>query len=120
MLPPTSADPMLVVGTFLNTLLHDHILPQHLSFAESSLNKSQDGNALKTQFLFSCSLYSQSNLVSFILDHFNSIPAAYHIMRCNGSTTKEDLSLFLKRVEMQPNKYMMLNVDLLPFKLQEV
>ena len=42
------------------------------------------------------------------------------MLHCKVTTTEEELGLFLKRASTQPSRYLILGVNKLPFKLQEV
>ena len=42
------------------------------------------------------------------------------MLRCQATTTEYELSLLLKRARTQPNLYLMLGVNKLSMKLQEV
>jgi hypothetical protein len=112
---PSASSPMLVVGHFLDVLFKDHTLPK------SSLMMST--SSITTDFgqpLYSCPAYSQLDFIHLILNIFSSVPKAYQVLHCKATTTEEDLSRFLKRVEKHHDQYLMLNVNKLPFKQQEV
>ena len=115
--------PMVVVGKFLDMLLQDHTFPQcSASFTHDTLTFSRHRSIrnLYAQPLYSCPTYSHANLLCLILEVFSCIPESYQLLRCHGSTTEEELGLFLKRASTQPSHYLMLDVNKLPFKLQEV
>lgn len=111
--------PMLVVGQFLQALLSDHTLPHR----HSTVSLSRHQPSITTYFaqpLYFCPSYTQMDFLCLILNIFSGIPESYQIFRCQTSTTEEELGLFLKRVEMYRTHYLMLNVNKLAFKLQEV
>lgn len=60
------------------------------------------------------------DFICLILKVFSGIPGAYQVLRCQATTTEEELSLFLERVKQHHTHYLMLDVNKLPFKLQEV
>ena len=116
--------PMELVGKFLHTLLHDHTLPS-MSFARRnsfSLPHHQQHSitTYHAQPLYSCPTYSQRNFQYLILSIFTDIPEAYQVLRCQATTTEEELNLFLKRTEKCYTHYLLLDVNKLPSKLQEV
>lgn len=118
--------PMQVVGHFLNLLLQDHALPRRCSTKDlHSLPRHQRGATpyqFQAQPLYYCPSpsYSQLDFLCLILGVFSGLPEAYQVLRCHSNTTEEELSLFLKRVEQRHTHYLMLDVNKLPFKLQEV
>ena len=123
--PPQS--PMQVVGQFLNHLLQDHTLPRRCSAKDNlgSLprhHRSVTSYQYIAQPLYYCPVltYSQMDFLCLILNVFSGIPESYQVLRCQATTTEEELSLFLKRVEQYHAHYLMLDVNKLPFKLQEV
>lgn len=114
--------PMLVVGQFLNILFRDHTLPRRCS-VKDSLSLPRHLRSVTSHFsqpLYSCPTYSQMDFLRLILNIFSGVPEAYQVLRCQASTTEEELSLFLKRVGQHHSHYLMLDVNKLPFKLQEV
>ena len=112
--------PMLVVGQFLNVLLVDHTLPHRHSTFSVSHRRHPSATTCFAQPLYYCPTYSQMDFLRLILSVFSGIPEAYQVLRCLKTTTEEDLSLFLKMVERHHTHYLVLNVNKLPFKLQEV
>lgn len=112
---------MSVVGKFLNVLFKDHTLPRRCLF-EDSLTSPQYPHVTSdfAQPLYSCPAHSQLDFLRLILKIFSGIPEAYQVLHCKASTTEEELNKFLKRVENHYSHYLMLDVNRLPFKLQEV
>lgn len=119
---------MLGVGQFLDVLFTNHTLPcRGSSLQQRSLSLPQhhhhhssgSGHAPFSQPLYSCPTYSQLDFLRLILNIFSGVPEAYQVLRCQTSTTEEELSLFLKRAEQHHAHYLMLGVNRLPFKLQE-
>lgn len=117
-----SFSPMLVVGQFLDALFQDHVLPRRCS-VKDSMSLPRHLRSITSHFaqpLYSCPTYSQMDFLCLILNLFSGVPEAYQVLRCQPSTTEEELSLFLKRVGHHHSHYLMLGVNRLPFKLQEV
>lgn len=67
-----------------------------------------------------CPSYSQAELIQIIVSIYDGVPESFEVFRCRPSSTEEELSLFLKRVAKHPLQFLLLNVNHLPFKLQEV
>ena len=107
---------MLEVGIFLNSLLKDCA---RCSVVKSPCPPSYVAEEF-SQPLYSCPTYTQIDLICLILSIFSRIPNTCKILHCKVSTTDEELGLFLKRVEKYHAEYLMLDVNKLPFKLQEV
>ena len=102
--------PMLVAGKFLDLFFKDYTITQR-----DALNIT---NYL-AQPLYSCS-NSRLDFLTLILNIFSGIPEAYQVLHCKANTTEEELTRFLKRVEKHSGHYLMLDINMLPFKLQEV
>ena len=116
--PPDSQEPpMLMVGQFLNILLKEHSI---FSPDLMSMPRHHVSSTICNQPLYFCSSYSNANCLRFILEIFSKIPEAYQVLRCQTTTSEEELELFLKRALTQPNYYLLLDINKLPFKLQEV
>ena len=114
---------MLMVGQFLDSLLKDHSLPQYSPIFSPdlmSIPRHHFSSKISKQPLYFCSSYSNANCLCFILEIFSKIPEAYQVLRCQTTTTEEELELFLKRAQTQPNHYLVLGINKLSFKLQEV
>ena len=116
--------PMRVVGMFLSVLLQNHTLPRRCSVNKDKIlslpRHIRNFNTYLAQPLYFCPTYSQTDFLCLILNLFNGIPESYQVLRCQATTTEEELGLFLKRVEQHTAHYLMLDVNRLPFKLQEV
>lgn len=114
--------PMLVIGKFLDILFKGHQLPQRsegCAFRRQSMSRSfmpTDSN----QFLHSCLGYNQQQLLQMIVSIYNGVPENFAVFHCRSTSTEEELGLFLKRATKHPLEYLMLEVNRLPFKLQEV
>ena len=116
--------PMHVVGRFLAVLFSNHSLPQRrgtgfglprpCSVSRVSLSSES------VQMLHYCPNYSQAALIQIIVSIYDGVPESFEVFRCRPSSTEEELSLFLKRAAKHPLQFLLLHVNLLPFKLQEV
>jgi hypothetical protein len=107
---------MPVVGRFMNTLFENHPLLHQRCLAMDSTPYHDHFD----QPLYSRPAHLQLELICLILNIFDGIPEAYKVLHCNSCTTEEELCRFLKRVEKHHDHYLMLDVNKLPFKLQEV
>ena len=102
---------MHVVGTFLGMVFNNHSLPKRCGESVSSD---------PPQLLHYCPKYSQLQLICLIVSIYNGVPEAFEVFHCHPSSTEEEIRLFLKRVAKHPLQYLILEVNLLPFRLQEV
>ena len=110
---------MEIVGGFLGDLLHHSALPQRSIKVFRPVKGSThftDGS----QFLHCAPNYKQSQLVRLIISICDGVPESFEVFRCQTSTSQEQLGLFLERVEKQPLRYLIMEVNELPFTLQEV
>lgn len=111
---PTS---MIVVGQFLDNVLKTHSLsPMSSVKCVSSYSHQRE----LSQPLYCCPAYSKTEVVCLIVGLFCGIPESYQVLRCHASTTEEELTLFLKRLRVHKAHYLVLNVNKLSFKVQEV
>ena len=106
---------MCVVGTFLGMVFNNHSLPKRCGE-----NVSRHSSSDPTQLLHYCPRYSQLQLICLIISIYNGVPEAFEVFHCHPSSTEEEICLFLKRVAKHPLQYLILEVNLLPFRLQEV
>ena len=113
--------PMHVVGTFLETVFSKHSLPKRCGVGLSrSYSLSQLSSPAPPQLLHYCPRYSQAQLIQLIVSIYDGVPEAFEVFRCHSSSSKEELSLFMKRMAKHPLQYLILEVNQLSFKLQEV
>ena len=115
---------MHVVGEFLREVFSNHSLPKHCH-SYKSLSRPHSISQLSimpepSQQLHYCPRYLQAQLIRLIISIYNGVPEAFEIFHCHPTSTEEDFSLFLKRVTKHPLQYLVLEVNRLPFKLQEV
>ena len=113
---------MEIVGGFLGDLLENHTPPRRSPKVIRRLtNVGQFSNISDSnQFLHHAPKYRQSQLVRLIINIYGGVPESFEVFQCRGSSTKEELSLFMERVERRPLRYLILEVNQLPFGLQEV
>ena len=113
---------MEIVGGFLGDLLQNHTLPRRSTrvVRRPSSVSQFPGMSGANQFLHHAPKYCQSQLVRLIVSIYGGVPESFEVFHCRSSSTKEELTLFLERVERKPLRYLILEVNRLPFRLQEV
>lgn len=113
---------MHVVGRFLGMLFNNHTLPKRCGegFSRPRSVSRLSISTEPTQLLHYCPRYSQTQLVRLIVSIYDGVPEAFEVFHCRPSSTEEELGLFLKRAAKHPLQYLILEVNRLPFKLQEV
>ena len=113
---------MEIVGGFLGHLLQNHTLPRRSTkvLRRPSYATQFPGVSDANQFLHHAPKYTQSQLVRLIVSIYGGVPESFEVFHCCSTSTKEELSLFLERVERKPLRYLILEVNKLPFGLQEV
>ena len=109
---------MHAVGEFLELVFNDHSLLKHCFSQACSV--SQHFSSEPTQLLHYCPRYSQAQLIQLIVSIYDGVPETFEVFHCYPSSTKEELSFFLKRVAKHRLQYIILEVNRLPFILQEV
>ena len=111
--------PMHLVGKFLQTVFSNHSLPKRCGL---SLPQPCSVHSFPetTQLLHYCPGYSQTQLIHLIISIYDGVPEAFEVFRCHSSSSKEELNLFMKRMAKHPLQYLILEVNQLSFKLQEV
>ena len=112
---------MHVVGRFLALIFTNHHLPKrsdHINGPHplTSLNLSNEYN----HFLHYCPGYSQRQLILVIIGICSGVPKAFEVLRCCRKTTEEELVLFFKRVDKHALHSLVLGVNKLPLRVQEV
>ncbi len=115
--------PMHTIGQFLGVLFLGHSLPRRSDSAPllrthilTCFSLSHDF----TQLLHYCPRHSHSQLIQMIIGICSGVPEAFEVFRCRPSTTESELMLFLKKVARHSLRSIVLEVNKLPFKLQEV
>ena len=114
--------PMLIVGQFLEALFQVHLLPKRTSSStfspRSPPNYSPSHKFI--QLLHYCPCFNRSQLIQTVIGICSGVPEAYEVFRCRPSTSVGELKLFLERAVRHSLRSIVLEVNRLPFKLQEV
>ena len=109
------------VGGFLKNVLKSEMLPRRsITVDDDNFTAKQQGMCGTVQLLHHAPNYRQSQLVRLIVSIYNGVPESFEVFHCRSSSTKEQLCLFLDRINKHPLKYLVLEVNMLPFRLQEV
>ena len=115
--------PMHLVGAFLSALFENSDL------STSSLKRRRVSSVLyrsmsqeSTHILHSCKNFTASQLVRTIIGIFGGVPEPFEVFHCRPTATEEELRLFLNpaRATKQPFQFLILEVNKLPYHLQEV
>ena len=109
--------PLDVVGSFLTKvlrfdgdILHKSLLPKrYTAHSDEPSNR-----------LYSTPNFNQSQLVQLIIQIYDGPPEPYEVFHCLPTTNEQVLKLFMKRVVKHPRQYLVLEVNRLPYLLQEV
>ena len=64
--------------------------------------------------------YSHKQLLCLITELYQGVPEPFEVFRCRSDTTREELNLFIERIRHHPLPYLVIYVNKLPFKQQEV
>ncbi len=64
--------------------------------------------------------YTQCQIIRLITRLYDGAPECFEVLQCRPTTTAGELSLFMERVKHHPLCYLVLLVNKLPYKLQEV
>ena len=115
--------PMLTISMFLSELLLNHSLPTRIKTARKSTMSVAGRMSITpecSQVLHSCPGFTQNELIPLILSIFDGIPEPFQMFRCQSSSTQEELDLFLQRAAKFAIPHLILEVNRLPFQLQEV
>ena len=102
--------PMHAISMFLSALLLNHSLPTRIPMTSVAAQI----------VVHSCPGFTQTELIPIILSIFNGVPEPFQIFRCQSSSTQVELDLFLRRAATFPIPHLILEVNRLPFQLQEV
>ncbi|KAL5475165.1 hypothetical protein EMCRGX_G027231 [Ephydatia muelleri] len=101
--------PMHAISMFLSALLLNHSLPTRIPMTSVAAQI----------VVHSCPGFTQTELIPIILSIFNGVPEPFQIFRCQSSSTQVELDLFLRRAATFPIPHLILEVNRLPFQLQE-
>ncbi len=65
--------------------------------------------------------YNQNQLIRLIVEIYGGPPEAFEVLHCRPTTSEQELKLFIKRISKHPSrKYVILEVNSMPYQLQEV
>lgn len=67
-----------------------------------------------------CFHFPQKQIILQLLSIYSGLPKAFEILHCTSLTSEQDIRLFMKRVCKFRGKYVVLDVNILQFHLQEV
>lgn len=98
---------------FLDTLFLFHVLP---TSRVQTLARSE-GSHVVLHRLHGC---SNAELIQLIITIYDGIPEPFEVFYCQNVPTQKELDLFLERARRFPRQYVMLEVNKLPYPLQEV
>jgi len=129
--PHDDTSPMEVVGSFLSNVFQifnresPHPLPKRYQddLSQFSSSKTTPLSLQHEEFVHVLHIaldFTHSELVGLLLRIYGGPPEPFEVLHCTSSTTEEDVKLFMKRVHRHPRKYLVLEVNHLPFQLQEV
>lgn len=112
----TDAGAMDAVGYFLMTLqekVKGFLLPLP---SRGVCASSSDGSLV----LHIGPNYNQLQLTKMVVGIYNGLPQPFEVLRCHHDTSEEEINLFMERAIRHPRQYLVLQVNNLPFQLQEV
>ena len=104
------------VGRFLTSLFASKVVDVNAIALPKRIHQQSDSGA----FVHIGTEYNQNQLIRLILKIFQGVPAPHSILSCRLSTNEEDLKLFMERTVAFPGHYLILNVNQLSYRLQEV
>ena len=113
--------PIHIVGTFLAQLFRNSKLSCHF-LNKRRLANTRSISTQPTQILHSCPGYSQSQIIQLIIHIYGGVPEPFEVLRCRSNATMEEIQLFLnpRRAMKRPFQFLILEVNKLPYQLQEV
>ena len=106
--------PMQVVGRFLELLFTNHKLPVRSDPSPPSPHNTH------SHLLHYCPGFTQGQLIQTVIGICSGIPESFEVFHCRPTTTEEELKLFLSRAVKHELRSLVLEVNKLPFKIQEV
>ena len=73
-------------------------------------------------FLLCSTGFTQSQLLQLIISIYGGVPEAFEVYHCRPTSTEEELRMFMnpRRATKRPFQYLILEVNKLPYRLQEV
>ena len=122
-----SRTPMHVLGQLLNTICSHCLLTPHLlkqrSNQQGSPSKPMLGPQLSQRNRYQLHYgpsYDSSQIIRMIIEIYHGVPEGFTVFHCRSTTSAEELTLFIERMRHYHLPYLVLLVNQLPFKLQEV
>lgn len=98
---------------FLDTLFLSRVLP----IPRVRTLPRSEGSHVVLHRLHGC---SNAELIQLIFTIYDGIPEPFEVFYCQNLPTQNELDLFLERALRFPRQYIMLEVNKLPYHLQEV
>ena len=131
------SDPIGTLGQLLKTVCsHPDLTPHLLKQRSSHSSRYRNRSILSPQVSFTPysssgivsnyyqlhygPSYTSSQLMRLIVEIFQGVPEGFTVFHCRPTTTAEELNLFIERMSYHSLSYLVLQVNHLPFKLQEV
>ena len=115
--------PMHQVGAFLSALFENSDLSTNsLKRRRTTSSITRSMSQQSTHILHSCQYFTPGQLSRMIISVFGGVPEPFEVFHCRPTATEEELRLFLnpKRATKHPFQYLILEVNKLPYQLQEV
>jgi len=104
------------VGRFLTSLFASTMVDVSTIALPKRIHQQSESGA----FVHIGTEYNQNQLIRLILKIFQGVPPPYSILSCRFSTNEEDIKLFMERTRAFPGHYLILNVNQLSYRLQEI
>ena len=105
---PQDQSSMVVVGKFLDVLLQSLTYSHRVSLS------------IANHSLYSCSSLTTKEIICLIIGIFDGIPEPYRVLRCQSTTTENEVTMFWNRSSKLKADYLVLNFNKLPLTVQEV
>ena len=83
-------------------------------------HRSSSGMVFNRYLLHYGPSYTLSQLMRMIVEIFQGVPEGFAVFHCHPTTTAEELNMLIERIRHHSLPYLVLQVNRLPFKLQEV
>ncbi len=115
--------PMHLVGAFLSALFENSDLSTNsLKRRRGVSSISRSMSQQSTHILHSCQQFTAGQIIRTMIGIFGGVPEPFEVFHCRPTVTEEELRLFLnpKRATKHPFQYLILEVNKLPYQLQEV
>ena len=114
--------PLEWVGQFLAQLFpaEDQLFLEPRRFFLRYPPHNESYLSMRENYLHKALGFSQEQLIRLMVEIYQGPPEPYEILHCRSTTSEETLRLFFERIQKHALKYIILDVDKLPFQLQEV